>query len=162
MSNAEVNTKTAVGRRKPHYDNFEDALADAERLASMEVRTLGNWSFGQILKHMSVAVDMMIDGGPFKFPKPVQFILRLLMKKKMLTQTLSPGFKLPKSANALLPVETSVADGLKLFRTAVQRAATETKRAPHGAFGVMGTGEWDQFQLRHLEMHMSFVVPTNE
>lgn len=162
MSAAEVNTKSVTGRRKVHYDTFDDALADAERLAAGNVQTLGNWSYGQILKHLAMAIDTMIDGAPFGLPAPVQFVMRLLMKKKMLTRTLSPGFKLPKKAQRLLPAETSTEEGMELLRAAIERVKSETKRAPHPGFGVMGPGEWDEFQLRHFEMHMSFVVPAEE
>lgn len=71
MSTTEVNTKTLTGHRVPHYD---DALDNAEWLAGMEVRTRGNWSYGQILKHMSLAMDTMIDGRPFKIPATIQFV----------------------------------------------------------------------------------------
>jgi len=84
------------------------------------------------------------------------------MKKKMLTQTLSPGFRLPKSGSSLVPDETSVTDGMELFRSAVKRTKTGTKQAPHGAFVVMEPGKWDKFQRHRLEMHMSSVVPANE
>lgn len=162
MSAATINTKGVTGRREVHYDTFDDALADAERLASGEVQTQGNWSYGQILRHLAVAVDTMIDGAPFKLPLPIQFVMRLIMKKRMLTKPLSPGFKLPKKAAMLVPEETSVEEGMELFRAAIQRVKTETERAPHPGFGVMGPGEWDQFQLRHFEMHMSFVRPAGE
>ncbi len=161
MSTAEINTKNVKGRRRVHYDTYDDALADAEQLASGEVRTLGNWSYGQILRHLAMAVDTMIDGAPFRIPKPVQFMMRLLMKKRMLRETLSPGFRLPKRASALVPPDTSVEEGLQMLRTAIERLSTESKRAPHAGFGVMTPEEWDQFQLRHFEMHMSFVLPAD-
>jgi hypothetical protein len=161
MSAIVVNTKKVTGRRKLRFENYEEVLTDVEQLAAGEVRSLGNWSFGQILKHLAVAVDSMIDGGPFNLPAPVKFIMNLLMKKRMLTRRLSPGFKLPKSAQALVPDETSVEEGIELLRVAIDRLHKETKRAPHGAFGVLSPVEWDQFQLRHCEMHLSFVVPAN-
>ena len=62
-----VNTKTVTGRRELRYDNYDELLADAERLAGKEVRTLGNWSYGQILRHLARSIDAMIDGAPFHF-----------------------------------------------------------------------------------------------
>ncbi len=155
-----VNTKQVIGRRTVHYGDYDDLLADAERLAAMKTQTLGNWSFGQIMKHMADSICVMIDGNfTFTMPAPVQFVMRLLLKKKMLTQTLSPGFKLPKKAQNMVPGPTSTEVGLSELRAAVARAKAEPNRAPHPGFGVMGPGEWDEFQLRHCEMHMSFVVP---
>jgi len=156
-----VNTKKVTGRRKLRFESYKELLSDVEQLAAAEVQTLGNWSFGQILKHLAVAVDSMIDGGPFSLPVPVRFLMNFMMKKRMLTRTLSPGFKLPKSARALVPDEISVEEGLGLLRAAIDRLDKETKRAPHGAFGELSPLEWDQFQLRHCEMHLSFVVPVD-
>ena len=85
--------------------------------------------------------------------------MRLVMKKRFLSGTLSPGFKLPKNAGRLIPEETSVEEGLAEFQTAINRAKSESKRAPHGGFGKIPDDECDQFQLRHAELHMSFVVP---
>jgi hypothetical protein len=42
--------------------------ADAERLATIERRTPGNWSLGQIVKHPAKSLDMMIDGPQFWSP----------------------------------------------------------------------------------------------
>ena len=162
MSTAEVNTKTVAGRRELRFESFDEVLADAERLAGMEIRTLGNWSYGQILRHLARSIDAMIDGAPFSFPAPLQWVMRILMKKKFLSKTLTPGFKLPKSAGRLQPEETTVEEGLAELRIAVERTKTESQRAPHGGFGKIPNDECDQFQLRHAEMHMSFVVPKDE
>ena len=153
--------RKVTGRRKLRFESYEEVLTDVEQLAAGEVQSLGNWSFGQILKHLAVAVDSMIDGGPFNMPAPMKFIMNLMMKKRMLTRGLSPGFNLPKYAQALVPDETSVEEGLELLRVAIDRLHKEKKRAPHGAFGVLSPLEWDQFQLRHCEMHLSFVEPAN-
>ncbi len=163
MSTAEtVNTKHVTGRREVHYNSYDEQLADAERLAGMKVRTLGNWSFGQIMRHIALSIDCMIDGAPFGFPAPIQWVMRLLMKKKMLAGKMSPGFKLPKKASQLLPEPATTEEGLAEYRAAIERAKTESRRAPHGGFGHLTKEEHDIFQLRHAEMHMSFVVPVEE
>ena len=82
----------------------------------MEVRTLENCFYSRILKHMAMTVDTMIDGDAFPIPAPVEFFVCLLVKKKILTQTGWPGFKLPRSVNTLIPGETSVAGGMQLVR----------------------------------------------
>lgn len=155
-----INTKKIQGRRKVQYANYDDLLADAEKLAAGSYRTLGNWSFGQILNHLAIAIDIMIDGpAPFRFPAPLQWVAKKLMLKKMMTEPMKPGFKLPKKASALLPDEMPIDEAIARFRTAVARTKTETKRAEHGGFGTIERQEWDEFQLRHCEMHMSLVVP---
>lgn len=156
-----INTKKVKGRREVHYDSFDEFLADAEQMAGMDVRTIGNWTYGQILRHLARSLDVMIEGAPFSFPAPLQWFMRITMKRKFLTKSLSPGFKLPKKAGKLVPEPTTEKEGMTELRTAIQRAKTETKRAPHGGFGNLTKTEHDQFQLRHAELHMSFVVPAN-
>ncbi len=59
----------------------------------------------------------------------------------------------------MIPGPTSTKEGLELLRNAVKRLSETAERAPHGGFGRITNEEWDAFQLRHSEMHMSFIVP---
>lgn len=52
--------------------------------------------------------------------------------------------------------------GLAALRTAIGWQSRESKRAPHPAFGNISNDEWNDFNLRHFEMHMSFVIPAGE
>jgi Protein of unknown function (DUF1569) len=157
-----VNTKKVTGRRSVRYNSYDEFLADAERLAAAKTRTLGNWSLGQIFLHLAKNLDMMIDGPPFLLPAPVRLFMWLFVKGKMLRETLSPGFNLPKKAEGFLPEPTTTEAGLHRLRAAVARVKGTAERGLHPGFGQMGPGEWDQFQLRHCELHMSFVVPATE
>ena len=163
MSNKSVvNTRQVQGRRAVRYETFGELLVDAEKLAKVPTQTLGNWSVGQIYRHLAVSINSMIDGPPFTLPAPFQWLLRVFLKKRMLTRTLDPGFKLPQRAAAMIPAPTSIEEGLDLLRHAVRRINGTDERAPHGGFGRITKEEWDAFQLRHCEMHMSFIVPKTE
>lgn len=152
-----VKTSRVQGRRQVKYASYADLLADAEHLAKSKVKTLGNWSFGQILKHVAQSTDSSIDGSGFVLPAPVRWIFTLLMKQKFLTQPIPAGFRAPKQYQ---PDEsTSVEESLASLRTAITRQEAEVKRVMHPAFGMISKDEWTQFNLRHAEMHMSFVVP---
>ena len=154
-----VKTKQVQGRRTVRYESLRDLLSDAEKLSATKTRTLGNWSFGQILKHTAMSLDSSIDGTGFMLPAPVRWLMSLLMKRKFLTKPIPPGFKAPDS---FIPKETSIEDGLTALRAAIDRQNRETKRAPHPGFGTMSKDEWNEFHLRHAEMHMSFVVPNSD
>lgn len=151
-----VDTTKVKGRRQVHYGSYADLLADAEQLAKTKVKTLGNWSYGQILKHVAQSTDSSIDGSGFALPAPIRWVFTLLMKRKYLTQPIPAGFKAPKQFQ---PPEVSVEDSLADLRKAIARQNTEEKRAMHPAFGKISKDEWTQFNLRHAEMHMSFIVP---
>ena len=139
-------------------------LADVEAMSHQEVNTLGNWSFLQIVDHLTKSIQTMIDGTDFSYPAPMQWLMRLLMKKRMLTKTISPGFQLPEKLKGVLPSEGewNMQETLDKFREAIQRAKEESHRSPHGGFGKLTREEWDQFQLRHCEMHLSFVRPGHQ
>ena len=63
-----VNTAKVQGRRQLDYGSFEELLADADRLSSGELKTLGNWSAGQIFRHLALVMNGSIDGLSVTFP----------------------------------------------------------------------------------------------
>lgn len=158
---APIDTAKVKGRRQVRYESYDDLLADAERMAGLEVRTLGNWSYGQILDHLARSIHAMIEGPGFSMPMPMRFIMRQLMMKKMVHQELPPGFKFPvKVSDRFTPPEgAQVEPSLDALREAVARVKSTDQRGLHPAFGTVKTSDWDSFQLRHCEMHMSFVQP---
>ncbi|MGE4002710.1 MAG: DUF1569 domain-containing protein, partial [Planctomycetaceae bacterium] len=120
-------------------------------------------SLGQIFKHLAASFEGSIDGIPFQAP----FILRMispLLKKRFLTQPVPAGFQISPSARAAMEPDPTVstAEALDALRYAVSRCQTETKRAPHPLFGRFPKDDWDKFNFRHAELHMSFVVPADE
>ena len=151
----QIKTKKVQGRRTVRYESFDELFADARRFSGPEVRTLGNWSQGQIFKHIAQSMDTAIDGAGFSFPAPVRWIMSLLMKRRFLTKPLPAGFKSP---HKFIPGETSAEEGLATLEKAIARQKQESKRAPHPGFGKMSNEEHDKFNLRHAEMHMSFLV----
>ncbi len=64
MSSSTINTKQVTGRRVVRYESFDEILADAERLAVVPTRTLGNWSIGQIFSHLAKSSDVLIVARP--------------------------------------------------------------------------------------------------
>lgn len=154
-----IDTGKVLGRRTVRFESLQEVLQDAERLAAGEVRSLGNWSFGQILDHLAKTMEMTIDGFDFKAPWLIRIVAKLFMKKRFLTKTMPAGFQFRKGMQGLLPDEISIADGLDRLRRAVERLETETRRATSPIFGKTTVEESNQLQLRHAELHLSFVLP---
>jgi hypothetical protein len=155
-----VDTAHVSGRRDVRYRNHDEVLADVERLAAGGYRQLGNWSLGQIAKHMSLAMNTALDGAKVHAAWPVRMLARLLFKNKAVEGPMKPGFKLPpKFAPSLVPDATADKDGIDALRTAVRRWNKEPQRLPHGFFGALSPTEWEQLMLNHAAMHMSFIVP---
>jgi len=153
-----VNTKKVASRRDVHYRSLDDIAVDAKRLAEVEVRTDGNWSQGQIYDHLAKNFNGSIDGMGFAMPAPVRLLMGLLMKKKFLTKGIPPGFK----TNAKLePPQVSTSDAIEALTKAIERLKREETRAMHPLFGKISREEWDEFHLRHAEMHTSFLMEAN-
>ena len=155
-----IETKHVQNRREVHYNSLDDFLADAERLAAGETKTLGNWTLGQVFGHMAYALNYSIDGFPGSAPWPLRMFFRLFMRKMLLVGPLKPGFKLPKNLEGkMIPTEMSPEDGLAALRAAVGRLKSDAYRAPHPGIGKISAAQWTQAHLRHAELHMSFAVP---
>jgi hypothetical protein len=158
---AAIDTGKVTQRRQLHFDNLDDILADVDRLASSrEIRTLGNWSAGQIFKHLATVMNKSIDGFDSLLPGVVRALFRLLMKQRFLTKPMGAGFKVPaKAAKELVPMATTLEEGLQSIRQAVKRLQTETKRAPSAVLGPLTADEWNKLHCRHSELHLSFLIP---
>jgi Protein of unknown function (DUF1569) len=159
MSNA-IDTGKVTGRRQLHFNSLDDIVADVEQLAkAKEVRSLGNWSNGQVLKHLTLVMNGSIDGMPRVMPGFMRFFLSLFMKNSFLKNPMPAGYELPKRAAAILPSPTSWEQGLQGFRQAANRLRTETTRQTHPVMGRLTVDEWNQVHCRHSELHLSFLIP---
>jgi hypothetical protein len=153
-----VQTGKVKGRRKLNFSSYDELLACARGLSQSPTRQLGNWSLGQICEHLAAAMDMAIDGPSFK-PSLVARWFGPLFKRRFLTRGLPSGVQLPKTAVKLLPRGCESDAGLAALERAIERLKRDPKRTRHAVFGHLTHDEWDQLQLRHAEMHLSFIEP---
>ena len=158
-----INTAKVTGRRQLHFNSLDDILADVEQLAkAKEIRTLGNWSDGQILQYLALVMNKSIDGFVSRPPAIIRFVARWFFKKRFLTKTMSAGFKLPaKAQTELVPPPCSLEEGLRSIRQALGRLKTDTTRVPNVVLGPLTLDEWNQLHCRHSELHLSFLVPVD-
>jgi Protein of unknown function (DUF1569) len=154
-----VNTAKVAGRRKLAYGSFHELLDDADRLTSGPIKTLGNWSAGQIFRHLATAYNSSIDGFTLTFPWYLRAAGKLF-KNKLVNGPMPAGFKLPKkSGKSLVPPEVSDDEGLAELYAAVERLKREPNRARHPLFGALSNDEWNKIHLAHASLHMSFLAP---
>jgi len=153
-----VNTAKVESRRKLDYKSFDELLADADRLSSGNVKSLGNWSPGQVFQHLANAYNGSIDGFPSGFPWFVRTMAKLF-KNKLINGDMPAGIKMPATlAKAVMPEPTPTDVGLANLHAAVSRLKQETHRAPHPVFGEVSKEEWDKVHLKHASLHMSFLT----
>jgi hypothetical protein len=154
-----INTKQVAGRRKLRFNSLDDILADLKDLEGQRLKTLGNWSVGQILVHLSVPMNGAIDGIKLPVPWYFRWIARLF-KRKLLNGAMPPGFKLPKEAeDVMVPDDAPAEEGFAILRKAIARLKTEPHREPSPVFGPLTIEEYNTLMCRHCELHLSFIVP---
>ena len=151
-------------RRVLNFTSLNDAVADAEELARGEVRTTGNHSFGQILKHLALTHDMAT--GRVQAPRP-PLMMRLMMpfiKGMILNGPVKPGFKLPKQAEEFFwPAgDVDVQPALTHLKESVENYNNNGPLPVHPIFGKATREQLDRLNIGHCAMHLSFVHPVRK
>jgi Protein of unknown function (DUF1569) len=156
-----TDAKPLVQRRKLRYRSFDEVLAEAERLNAGTYHTLGNWTLPRATGHLGQAMLGSVDGTPFFVPWWMKVVGRLYIRRKLLRGPFPSGFKLPRRAEAkLVPQEElSFEEGMRRLSAGIARLGETRQRVPHPVIGRLSVDEWNEFHLRHAELHLSFFVP---
>jgi hypothetical protein len=159
---APVNTAN-VQRRKLCFETIGDALAEIERIVAAErsgaLKHVGNWAPGQIMGHVAAWINYSYEGYPVRRPPWfIRVILRWLVKK-YLRDGMRPGVRIPGIEGGTVGIEPlSTAEGAERLRRALERLASdEPARYDSPAFGAMSPADRIQLNLRHAELHLSFL-----
>lgn len=162
---SEVNTKKAE-RRPLRLDSVPALRAEIDRVVEAEragrLRRTGNWTVGQAFGHVAAFIDYGYIGFPADLPMPpgpVRFLLKF-MKNKFLNKGLPVGIRIPKVPGGTLAIEPLPTDeGTRRLKAALDRLEAQPPSHPSPAFGVMSREDWTKLQLRHAELHLSFLHP---
>ncbi|MEM1098487.1 MAG: DUF1569 domain-containing protein [Planctomycetota bacterium] len=157
------NTKKIVGRRELNYTDFNDLLADIERVVAEPHQAIGNWTAGEIIDHVAKPIPWAMDGYPEGFKVPLMFkIVGPLMKKSFLAHKPPPaGIKPPKKLMEEFEPEKSVSidTAMQRLRDAIARWPQSTTIPKNPLVGSMTKQEWERFLTNHASLHFSFIVP---
>jgi hypothetical protein len=151
-----------VQRRPIRLATIAEALAEAQRCADAEnagtATYLGNWTVGQILNHLGAWANFAFDGNGLHMP----WFVRLFgppMLKRFLKNGLPAGQSIPKVKGGTLATERlSADDGLVRFTHGFTRLQQNVPPDRHPLFGPMTHEQWIALNLRHAELHLSFVT----
>ena len=149
-------------RRELSFANIDEVTADIEQLAGGEVRTVGKQSFSAIIRHLSIANEML--NGEITPPK-LPWFMRLVMpfmRKTILNGPVKPGFKLPSDEMQSFfwpeePIDVSAA--VERFKASAERYKSQGPPSEHPVFGPSEPEVINKMLLRHAAMHLSFVHP---
>ncbi len=150
-------------RRLMNLASVDALVAELDRIeaaaTSGTLRTTGNWTAGQILAHLAAWIEYGDVGYPVK-PPPffVRWILRLMLRK-ILRDGMKPGVRIPGVAGGTTgadPMDTIAA--IRRYRKAIPRLTTGLVPVfPSPAFGELSFDDYVKLQLRHAELHLSFL-----
>ncbi len=157
-----VDTRRVRGRRRLHFSDLNEVVADVSSLHTRPHHLLGNWTLAQIAKHLGQVMHGSIDGSatPFQFPLLARVAGRLFLRPYFLHVAIPKGIRLPRTATKLFMFEDGdFDDAMHRLETGVARLQQETARVPHPLLGCLSAAQWDKFHLRHAESHLSFVIP---
>lgn len=160
-----INTRKVTDRRRIRFENFDEAIRDADALAAAErdgtLRQLGNWTLGQAIGHVAFFVNAPFDGYP-KTP-PLPWLLRViapLLKNYFLNKKLPAGGRIPGVPKGTFGVDVLPTDeALARLRQAFGRLAAQKPTHLNPVFGELTHEEWIKLNLRHAELHQSFFHP---
>jgi hypothetical protein len=153
-------------RRPLRFESIDQAIAEAEQLVAAEregrLTSVGNWNLGQILGHLATWANFAFDGYPREVHAPffVRCIVRMF-RGQILRKGMMAGVRIGKVPGGTLGIEEFEAqEGLERFVAAMNRLKASSPTAKNPVFGKMTHEQWIALNLRHAELHMSFLVPT--
>jgi len=149
-------------RRTLRFESIEELMADVDCLEEAQrarrIRPLGNWDFGKTLNHLATWAEFAFAPCPISAPFFVRWFFRL-QKRKLLSQPMRTGAKIPRVPGGTLGTEPADWEqSLPRFRRAMERMAAEPPTQPSVIFGKMSQRECVDLNLRHAELHLSFLA----
>jgi hypothetical protein len=159
----QIDTAKVAGVRPLHFDNIDACLAEVDRIVAADqqgrLRTLGNWTAGQVLAHIAAWIEYGYHGYPLA-PPPffVRWILRWQVRK-FLRGSMPRGVRIPRvqaGTYGMDPMPTAAA-AERLKRAFGRLQAGEAAKFDSPAFGPMSHEDRIRLNLRHAELHLGFL-----
>ncbi|MBB3209582.1 hypothetical protein FHS27_005422 [Rhodopirellula rubra] len=142
------------------FDDLDGAVAETRELLRSGYTRQGNWSLGQICRHLILVQDPSVDGYPkwmslFAFMRPV---MRRLLLPKVLSDDSPRGIR--TASMFVPPAEVDDAAEVERFVASVERFhAHAGDYAPHPAFGQQSREMIERIHTCHAAHHLRFLQP---
>jgi hypothetical protein len=149
---------TTEERRTLVFDRLEAVAHDVDALL-LGHATRGTWTLGQILHHLTTAIELSLDPGSRALQ--VDDRRASVLKRRFFSVGRFPdGLDAPHPILAS-PVDADPREQARRLAEAISRleAATEPLAA-HPVLGPLSKPEWETFHRIHCAHHLGFVVPT--
>jgi hypothetical protein len=158
-----IDTKKAP-RRKLRFKSVAELDAELDKIERADregrLKATGNWTPGQILGHIATWLEFGWCGYPPELKPPA--IIRWILKRKKpkyLRDGMPVGVRIPGLKDGTLGLEPMTTQaGLARLRQALEPLRRgEAQPHPSPAFGALAADECVQINLRHAELHLSFL-----
>ncbi|TWT80363.1 hypothetical protein CA13_17760 [Planctomycetes bacterium CA13] len=146
--------------RKLRFNDLDAAVEEAMSLLRTGYERQGNWSLGQICRHLILVQDLSVNGIPkwmslFAFLRPVmrQFLLPKLIRGDSPRGIRTPSVFVP-------PADLDDAREVESFaRSVAQLNSHVGEYAPHPAFGQLTREQILEIHSAHAAHHLRFLIP---
>ncbi len=156
-------TSAMPNRRQLRFHKLGDLAAELARIEQAEqageLSAVGNWTPGQILGHVAAWIHYGWDGFPVQAPPWfVRWYLRWQLPK-MLDKGMPSGVRIPGVEGGTTGIEpVEFGEGMSELRRGIERLEGGDPPTHHSpAFGEMSLEDRIQLNLRHAELHLSFL-----
>ncbi|MCR9120320.1 MAG: DUF1569 domain-containing protein [bacterium] len=158
-----IDTKKVTERRKLRFENVAACIAEVERIKSADeagsLKTLGNWTAGEILSHIAAWIEYGYEGFPMKAPP---FFIRWYLKwqlGKMIRDGIEPAMRIPGVEGGTYGFEKMPTPAAcdRLISALERMQSDEDVKFHSPAFGPVSNEDRIQFSLRHAELHLGFL-----
>lgn len=149
-------------RRELLLQTSADVNAECDRLLNVGYVRHGNWTLGQICRHLRLTIDANVDGYPW-WMTFLGFPLRPFLSRIMLPRLLqgrSPSGV--KTAGRFVPAaDLDDASEVAALKRCFERYERHRDRLhPHPGFGALTPETFDRFHAAHAAHHLSFLEVT--
>ncbi|MBB3204921.1 hypothetical protein FHS27_000688 [Rhodopirellula rubra] len=146
--------------RELHFDDLNAAIDEARSLLRSGYDRSGNWSLGQICRHLVLVQDPSVDGYPkwmslFAFLRPA---MRRILLPKVVSGDSPRGIR--TASMFVPPVELDDVREVDAFAASVARFYAHLgDYAPHPAFERLPRERIEQIHTAHAAHHLRFLKP---
>ena len=148
--------------RSLQFETLGAAVEDARQLLASGYTRHGNWSLGQICRHLVLVQDPSIDGYPawMSLFAPLRPLMRRWLLPKVLRPDSPRGIR---TAPMFVPPDSlDDAAEVEAFSASVERLINHSGEfAPHPAFGRMPRDKILAIHTAHAAHHLRFLCSGN-
>ena len=155
----EVSRSINDQRRALSFADVSEIMPDVRRLIPAH-RTVGNWTLGQICRHLTNSFVGSMEGLDLRNHR----IKRFFFRRQMLRYTLKNGIPRGWTVDQHLtpPPQVELDQAADALAGAVERYQHYDGRLhAHPLFGNPPRAIWDRIHCIHSAHHLSFAIPVN-